>query len=87
MIKLRLYVTGRTPTGEAVIARIHKAMEEQGDYELEVLDLFEHPDRALDDAVLATPTLLKVLPPPLRTLVGDLRDSEKILVGLEIVGG
>lgn len=86
MIKLRLYVTGRTPTAEAIIAKIRESMATHGDYTLEVLDMFAEPERAIDDSVLATPTLLKVLPLPVRQLVGDLRDRERILAGLEIDG-
>jgi len=55
-----------------------------GDCSLEVIDVLEQPDRAEEAKVLATPTLLKLLPPPLRRIVGDLSDKEKLLVGLDI---
>lgn len=58
--------------------------ELNGQYELEIIDVLEHPQRAEDDKILATPTLIKQLPPPLRRVIGDLSDKEKVLLGLEV---
>ena len=55
-----------------------------GRYELEIIDVLEHPEKAEQDKILATPTLIKQLPPPLRRVIGDLSDSEKVLLGLEL---
>jgi circadian clock protein KaiB len=84
MIKLRLYVTGSTPTAERSIDSLHKMLSETyGDaYELEVLDVFEHPEAAFEDAVFATPTLTRVLPPPAIKIIGDLGNRERVLAGL-----
>lgn len=88
MVKLKLYVTGNTPTSEQVVAKIREIMvvDAQQDFELEVVDIFDDPEQAINDAVLATPTLLKVLPLPVRRLVGDLKDRERVLAGLELLG-
>ena len=86
MTKLRLYVTGHTPTADAVVAKIRAIMDTDGEYELEVVDVFQFPDKAYDDMVLATPTLIRVLPTPIRRLVGDLSDRERVLAGLEVIG-
>ena len=58
--------------------------ELEGRYELEIVDVLEHPQRAEDEKILATPTLIKQLPPPLRRVIGDLSDKEKVLLGLEV---
>jgi circadian clock protein KaiB len=55
-----------------------------GQYELEIIDVLEHPQRAEDEKILATPTLIKQLPPPLRRVIGDLSDKSKVLLGLEV---
>ena len=55
-----------------------------GRYELEIIDVLAHPEKAEQDKILATPTLIKQLPPPLRRVIGDLSDSEKVLLGLEL---
>ena len=60
------------------------AQELDGRYELEIVDVLEHPQRAEDERILATPTLIKQLPPPLRRVIGDLSDKEKVLLGLEV---
>lgn len=83
--KLRLYVTGETPTAKQVVARIREILETYEEYELEVLDVFEHPEQAFDDMVTVTPTLVRVLPLPIRRLIGDLGNRERVLAGLEIV--
>ncbi len=83
---LRLYVSGLTPRSTTAIARIKAICEENlgGRYELEVIDIYQQPDLARGEQIIATPTLIKKLPGPLRRLVGDLSDKERVLVGLDI---
>jgi circadian clock protein KaiB len=83
---LKLYITGNTPSARAAIANLRRICDEElhGRYELEVVDVLEHPERAEADRILATPTLIKRLPPPLRRIIGDLSDTQKVLVGLEV---
>ena len=83
---LKLYVTGATPRANLAIANLRRICEQelQGDYELQIIDVLEHPQLAEDERILATPTLIKQLPPPLRRVIGDLSDSEKVLLGLEL---
>jgi circadian clock protein KaiB len=84
---LRLYVTGTTPRSMRAIRNIKKLCEEhlKGRYELEVVDIYQQPGAARDEDVLATPTLVKKLPLPIRRLIGDLSDMEHVLVGLNII--
>jgi circadian clock protein KaiB len=84
---LRLYVTGQTPNSTRALANIKRICEEEiGDeYEIEVIDILKHPQLAEDDKIIATPTLVKKLPSPLRRLIGDLSNREKVLLGLDIV--
>lgn len=83
---LKLYVTGRTPRAELAIANLKRICEEDlhGRYDLHVIDVLEHPHLAEDERILATPTLIKHLPPPLRRVIGDLSDKEKVLLGLDL---
>jgi circadian clock protein KaiB len=83
---LRLYVTGTTPASGRAIERVRKVCEEhlQGRYQLEVIDIFQRPALAKDEQIIATPTLIKVLPAPLRRFIGDLSKAEKVLFGLDI---
>lgn len=83
---LRLYVSGRSPKAEAAIDNLRRICDEElgDDYELQVIDVLEHPQVAEDDKILATPTLIKRLPPPLRRVIGDLSDRHKVLLGLEV---
>lgn len=83
---LKLYVTGKTPRAEVAIANLRRICEEelQGRYELQIIDVMEHPQLAEDEKILATPTLIKRLPPPLRRVIGDLSDKEKVLLGLNV---
>jgi circadian clock protein KaiB len=83
---LKLYVTGATPRAKLAIANLRRICEQelQGDYELQIIDVLEQPQLAEDERILATPTLIKQLPPPLRRVIGDLSDSEKVLLGLEL---
>ncbi len=81
---LRLYVTGSTPQSIRAIGNIQKICEENlpGNYNLEVINLYENPEMAKTEQIIAAPTLVKQLPLPLRRIIGDLSDSEKVLVGL-----
>jgi circadian clock protein KaiB len=84
--KLKLYVTGASPRAETAIANLRRICEDElsGEYELEIIDVLEHPEAAENDRILATPTLIKNLPPPLRRVIGDLSDKDKVLLGLEV---
>lgn len=83
---LKLYITGHTPKSERAIANLREIC--QGDledeYELQVIDVLEHPQLAEDEKILATPTLIRALPPPLRRVIGDLSDFERVLLGLDL---
>jgi circadian clock protein KaiB len=83
---LTLYVTGQTPRSQRAIANLRELCEQElhGRYELTVIDVLEHPQLAEDQKILATPTVVKELPPPLRRIIGDLSDSEKVLLGLDL---
>lgn len=83
---LKLYVCGTSPRADAAVANLRQICDNdlRGDYSLEVIDVLEQPDLAEEAKVLATPTLIKLLPLPLRRIIGDLSDKEKLLVGLEI---
>ncbi|HYS70649.1 MAG TPA: circadian clock KaiB family protein [Gemmatimonadaceae bacterium] len=83
---LTLYVTGTSPRTRIAIDNLNRICTEElaGRYELEIVDVLEHPQRAEDERVLATPTLIKQLPPPLRRVIGDLSDKDKVLLGLEV---
>ena len=82
----RLYVAGQTPRSVAAFANLKKICEDHlaGRYDIEVVDLLKHPQLAAGDQILAIPTLVRKLPQPLRKIVGDLRDTERALVGLQI---
>ncbi len=83
---LRLYVTGMTPRSTEAFASIKAICETRlhGRYELEVIDLYQHPQLAIDEQIIAVPTLVKKLPAPLRRLVGDLSNEERVLLGLDL---
>jgi len=83
---LRLYVTGVTARSTRAIERVRAICEEhlKGRYELEVIDIYQLPALAKDQQIVATPTLIKVLPQPLRRFIGDLTSDEKILFGLDL---
>jgi circadian clock protein KaiB len=83
---LKLYITGTSPRAETAIRNLRRICEEEldGRYELEIIDVQQKPEAAESDRVLATPTLIKQLPPPLRRVIGDLSDREKVLLGLEV---
>lgn len=83
---LRLYVAGQTPKSNAALANLKSICEEHlaGRYRIEVVDLLEHPQLAAGDQILAVPTLVRRLPPPLKRIIGNLSDSERVLVGLDL---
>jgi circadian clock protein KaiB len=83
---LRLYVAGQTPKSVAALANLKRFCEEHlaGKYKIEVVDLVENPKLARSDQILAIPTLVRRLPEPIRKIIGDLSNSERVLVGLEI---
>ena len=83
---LKLYVTGRTPRSQRAIDNLRRICEDElsGHYEMQVIDVLERPQLAEDEKILATPTLVKELPPPIRRIIGDLSDSEKVLLGLDL---
>lgn len=83
---LRLYITGSTPSSQRALANLNRLCAEELDakYEIQVIDVLANPQLAEDDKILATPTLIKALPPPLRRVIGDLSDNEKVLLGLDL---
>ena len=84
--RLKLYLTGRTPRSQQAIDNLRGLMEEQfaEQYELEVIDVLEHPQLAEDDKILATPTVVRELPEPVRRVVGDLSSRDQVLLGLDL---
>jgi len=83
---LRLYVTGMTPKSTRAIANVRKLCEKylEGRYELDVIDIYQQPKLAKGEQIIATPTLIKKLPLPLRKLIGDMSDTERFLVGIDL---
>ena len=83
---LKLYVTGQSPRAQRAIANLRRLCKEEldGCYEIEIIDVLEHPELAETDRILATPTLIKQLPPPLRRVIGDLSNRDKVLLGLNV---
>jgi len=83
---LRLYVTGMTPKSTRAITNVQTLCEQylKGDYELEVVDIYQQPKLAAGEQIIATPTLIKKLPLPLRKLIGDMSDTERFLVGIDL---
>ena len=84
--ELRLYVAGQSPKSVAAFANLKKLCEEHmpGKYRIEVIDLIKQPQLAAGDQIVAIPTLVRALPEPLRRIVGDLRNQERTLVGLNL---
>ena len=84
--ELRLYVAGQTPKSLAAFANLKKICEEHlaGEYHIEVIDLLKNPQLASGDQILAIPTLVRKLPEPIRKIIGDLSNTERVLVGLDI---
>lgn len=85
--KLKLYITGQTPASERAIANLRRICKDKlhGQFELVVIDVLERPQLAEDEKILATPTLIKELPLPLRRIIGDLSDKEKVIMALGIL--
>jgi circadian clock protein KaiB len=83
---LRLYVTGSTPHSLRAIANIRKICEEHldGRYDLEVIDISQHPSLAAGEQIIAAPTLIRKLPLPLRRFIGDMSQTDRILLGLDL---
>lgn len=84
--ELRLYVAGQTPKSLAAFANLKKICEEHmpGQYEIEVIDLLKKPQLASGDQILAIPTLVRKLPEPIKKIIGDLSNTERVLVGLDL---
>jgi len=84
---LKLFITGFTPQAERAITNIKSicGYELNGEYHLEIVNILENPQLAEDERIIATPTLIKVLPEPLRRVIGDLSNTEKVLLGLDLV--
>ncbi len=83
---LKLYITGATPRSTKAIMNIRKICEEhlKGHYELEIIDIFQQPVLATGEQIIAAPTLIKKLPLPLRKFIGDMSNTERILIGLDL---
>ena len=83
---LRLYVAGQTPKSLVALNNLRRLCEEHlaGRYAIEIIDLVKNPQLARDDQIVAIPTLVRKLPVPLRKIIGDLSNSEKVLVGLQL---
>jgi len=84
--QLKLYVAGQTPKSLAAFANLKRICEEylEGKYRIEVIDLMVNPQLAKGDQILALPTLVRKLPDPVRKIIGDLSNTERVLVGLDI---
>jgi circadian clock protein KaiB len=83
---LKLFICGASPRADSAVANLRHICEHdlQGHFTLEIIDVLEQPDLAEESKVLATPTLIKLLPPPLRRIIGDLSDKQTLLVGLDV---
>lgn len=83
---LKLYIAGMTPTARRALANLQTICEEHmsGSYSLEIIDLLENPALEDGEQIFAVPTLVRQLPPPLRKIIGDFSDTEKVLVGLDV---
>jgi len=83
---LRLYIAGQTPKSITALTNLKKICEQHlaNQYNIEIIDLVRHPELARKDQILAIPTLVRRLPPPLKKIIGDLSNSEKVLLGLDM---
>jgi circadian clock protein KaiB len=83
---LKLYITGMTPNSKRAVENVKNICEEylKGRYELEIVDIYQQPDLAQGEQIIAVPTLIKELPIPFRKLIGDMSNKEKILIGLNL---
>ena len=84
--RLKLYVAGQTPRSLAAVANLQKLCEEHlaGKYSIELVDLLRNPQLARGDQIVAIPTLVRRLPPPIKKIIGDLSNTERVLVGLQL---
>lgn len=84
--KLRLFITGSTPRSTRAISNLRTICEQnlKGQYELEVIDVYQNPEATKELQIVATPTLVKMLPEPLRRVIGDLSDKDRVLAGLNL---
>ncbi len=84
---LKLYVAGNTPNSMRALNTLREILktEFKGVYALKVIDILKNPQLAEEDKILATPTLAKILPPPVRRIIGDLSDRERVLIGLDLL--
>ncbi len=84
---LKLYVAGNTPSSTRALRVLNTILETefQGVYALKVIDVLKNPQLAEEDKISATPTLAKILPPPVRKIIGDLSDRERVLIGLDLL--
>jgi circadian clock protein KaiB len=85
--ELRLYIAGQTPKSVTAFSNLKKICEEhlKGKYHIEIVDLLENPKLAAGDQIIALPTLVRKLPPPIRKIIGDLSNEERVLVGLDLI--
>ena len=83
---LKLYITGHTPKSDRAIANLQSLCEKElkDQFELDIIDVLENPQLAEDEKILATPTLIRELPTPLRRIIGDLSNTDKVLLGLDL---
>lgn len=83
---LRLFVTGMTPRSTEALRAIREICETHlpGRYELEIIDIYQHPELARDEQIVAVPTLIKMLPSPMRRLIGNLSTQDRVLIGLDL---
>ena len=87
--QLRLYVAGHTPRSVAALTNLRRICQEHlaERYTIEIIDLLESPERARTDQIVAIPTLVRMLPPPIRKIIGDLSNTERVLVGIDLRPG
>lgn len=85
--QLRLYVAGQTPKSQQALANLRRLCETHmtGEYDIEVVDLLVSPQLAAGDQILAVPTLVRKLPEPIKKIIGDLSNDERVLVGLDVI--
>ncbi len=87
MNKFRLFITGKTPKYDEIVKNLQNLLEEEfdGQYSLETISIIEDPQLAVSNMIFATPTLIKVYPPPIRKIVGDMSNRNQVLVGLGLI--
>lgn len=84
---LKLYITGNTPRSQRAIANLFRICSEElgNQYKVEIIDVLEQPQRAEDEKIMVTPTLIKQLPPPLQRIIGDMSNIDSVLLGLDLL--